>query len=371
MKLRTATIAGVLGILVLAAVAGLVILQSMTSAPSLEKKMNAALQESTQGLYRADFGSTSLDWGSRTFTLDRFRIAPDSLELARLKEAGESPAIEFSFEAESIRCSGIDLNALLRGRIDAASATVESPVSRAFLNRQSPKKKATTHPKRMPHELLTQLPRSVRIDTIVVKNGTMVYSELARDGARPGTISFEAVNAAVYGLISDPQPGFEAPCRIDLRMLLAGEGDTEITLVYDLTSPRLDLSYQGRVGRMPATAFSEILENLEGVRVKTGTHDSTWFSFVVKGDVADGKVQVLYHGLDSEMIRKGTHEQGLSENLATFIGNRFKINDANPADDKKPALVVPVHHERPGPENFFRFLWVIVRQGLYVTMGIQ
>ena len=223
----------------------------------------------------------------------------------------------------------------------------------------------------MPHELLTQMPRSVRIDTIAVKNGSMTYSELARDGARPGTISFEDVNAEVYGLISDPKPGFDAPCRIDLRMLLAGKGATEITLVYDLTSPRLDLSYQGSVGPMPAKAFNEILENLEGVRVNAGHHDSTWFSFDVKGDVADGKVQVLYHGLDSEMIRKGTHEQGLSENLRTFIGNRFKMNEANPPDDKTPALVVPVHHERPGPENFFRFLWVIVRQGLYVTMGIQ
>ena len=134
MKHRTAIIAWVLlGILVLAAVAGLATFQSMTSGPSLEKKMNAALHKSTQGLYRAELGTTSLDWGSRTFTLDGFRIAPDSLELARLKEAGESPAIEFSFEAESIRCSGIDLNALMGGRIHAASATVESPVSRAFL----------------------------------------------------------------------------------------------------------------------------------------------------------------------------------------------------------------------------------------------
>jgi hypothetical protein len=154
-------------------------------------------------------------------------------------------------------------------------------------------------------------------------------------------------------------------------MMLAGEGATDITLDYDLSSPRLDLAYRGRVGRMPARAFNEILVDLEGVRVNSGRLDSTWFEFDVKGDVARGQVQVLYHDLDSEILDKATHERGVSEKLQTFIGNTFKIAPANPKDPRTPAVVVPVERKRPEPENFFRFLWVIVREGLYVTMGIE
>jgi hypothetical protein len=361
-----ATLAGLL--LIVVGVVALGMLRHVTSAPFLEKRSNAALAASTGGLYRVRLGPTSMDLGRKSFAIAGFEVSPDSAAWEERRRSGHEPRTRFSISARTLRLDGVDLASLARGRIAVAAATLESPAAEVFLNRKVPSK-STGERKPMPHELLSKLPRSVRIDTLATKNGSVRYVELAQDGTRPGVMRFENVWATVYGLVSDPEPGFEAPCRIDLRMLLAGEGATDLTLEYDLSSPRLDLKYRGRVGRMPATAFNEILVDLKGVRVNAGQHDSTWFEFDVKGDVAAGKVQVLYHGLDSEIVDKATLERGVSEKLQTFIGNA-KIAEANPKESGAQATIVPVQHERPESENFFRFLWVLVREGLYATMGI-
>ncbi len=340
-----------------------------TSASSIEARLNAHLSESTNGLYRVRLADSSCDLLRRSFVVSKFALAPDSAAWEARRDAGAMPQIRFSIEADALRLDGIDWTEWLRGRVTIATATIEKPVVRFLLNRLAPEK-SPPRPSRMPHELLAELPRALRIDTLAVKNGSLHYSEVARDGARSGTARFEDVWAAVYGLTSDPKPGAAAPCRIDVRMLLQGEGATDLTLEYDLASPRLDLKYRGCVGRMPASAFNEMLVDLEGLRVNAGRLDSTWFDFRVTDDAATGKVQVLYHDLDTEIVDKVTLERGFKERFQTFANNAFRIEASNPRGGGDPAVVVSVRRERTPHENFFRFLWVIVREGLLETLGV-
>lgn len=360
---------GLLALAAIAATAGLGMLHRAASPEALEARLDDGLREKTGGLYRVRLEDTSYDLGQRSFTIGRFRVAPDSLELKRRREARNAPELTFTLEADAIHLHGVDLGALARGGVVARTVTLDALVARVFVSRHQATR-GERRPARMPHQLLAKIPRSIRIDTLAVRRGSVHYSETPRDNYRPGTIRFEDIEAVVYGLANRPRRESEAPCRVDLSMLLAGEGRTEISLVYDLMSPRLDLMYQGTISRMRAAAFNEILVDLEGIRVKGGVLDSTWFEFEVDDGVARGEVQVLYHGLDSEMIDKVTHESGLSHDIATFIGNTFKIRSANPPNGETPAIVVPVRREREKPENFLRFLWLNVRAGLYTTLGI-
>lgn len=344
-------------------------LRRATSAESIEAKLNASLHTSTDGLYRLTLADTSYDLLRKSFVASRFSLAPDSAAWQARREAGTMPEMRCSIEADALRLDGIDLQALARGRVDISMATLEAPILRIFMNRQAPVK-SEPRPASMPHELLRRSPRLVHVDTLTVKNGSVQYSELAVDGARAGTVRFEDIWATIYGLVTDAKPGVETPCRIDLRMLLMGEGRTDLTIEYDLGSEGLDLKYRGRVGRMPASAFNEMLVDLEGLRVKTGRLDSTWFEFDVENDVANGSVQVLYRNLDTEIIDKVTHDQGLKKQFQTFMNSTFRVEGENTQGGDTPALVAAVYRERPARENFFRFLWVIVREGLIESLGV-
>jgi hypothetical protein len=210
----------------------------------------------------------------------------------------------------------------------------------------------------------------VRVDEFVIKNGSVHYSEIAKNGARPGTMRFEEVNVTMRG-ITNQHAAASLPCRVDVHTLLVGVGPTDLTLDYDLAAPQLLLRYRGSIGRMPATNFNEMLVDLDGLRVTSGVLDSTWFDFDVREDRAAGRVQVLYHDLSSEVVDKVTRDSGVGEKLKTFLNNTFVVTSANPPTPDVPALVVPVRQERVPKDNLFRFLWVIVREGVYETLGIR
>src|SRR5262245_16210779 len=366
---RRASIATVT-VLVLAVIAGaaaIATVSRVTAARFVEKRFDERLSVATHGMYRFRLGGTSYDLLRRAFVASDLSILPDSTAWEERRRARTRPGICVSFEAPTVRIRGIDLWSLARGRVWFENFVLEDPVVTVFEDRRIPGE-SPPRPARMPHELLRKIPCPLRVDTLVVEHGRVHYSEIANDGARPGTIRFEDVLATVYDLRTDPRA--DAPCRIDAQLLLAGAAHTDFTLEYDLASPRLDLEYRGRIGRMPATALNEMLVDLEGFRVKSGVLDSTWFDFHVKDDLATGSVQVLYHDLDTELVDKVTLERGTSKKLQTFINNTFRLASANPGSDLAPAIVVPVRRERVPDENLVEFLWVILRIGVTETLGV-
>ena len=353
---------------VIAIVAAFATVSHVIGARFVEKRLDERLSAATHGLYRFRLGGTSYDLRRRAFVASDLRIAPDSTAWEERRRARTLPGIRVSFEAPMVRIRGIDLWSLARGRVAVETVVLEDPVVSVLEDRRRTVPESPPRPARMPHELLRKIPCPLQVDTLVVEDGRVHYSEIAHDGVRPGTIRFEEVLATVYDLMTDSPP--DAPCRIDAQLLLAGAAHTEFTLEYDLASPRLNLEYRGRIGRMPATALNEILVDLEGFRVKSGVLDSTWFDFDVKDDLATGNVQVLYHDLDTELVDKVTLERGTSAKLQTFINNTFRLAAANPGGDLAPAIVVPVRRERLPDENLCEFLWVILRVGVTETLGV-
>jgi hypothetical protein len=135
-------------------------------------------------------------------------------------------------------------------------------------------------------------------------------------------------------------------------------------------APELTIAYLGSVGRMPIAAFNAVLVDLEGIRVTGGTLDTAWFAVDVLDNVARGTLTVRYHDLAPELLDKVTHERSLGDNLRTFIGANFVLQEANPAEPDGVLREGRLVRRRSPEVPLVRFIWETLREGLKETVGL-
>jgi hypothetical protein len=346
---------------VLAAALVELIARSLFGTEALEQRLSRAAASSTGGLYRVDLGAARFSLLGRSFSASEIRFGPDSAVVEERRRSGDAPRRLFAATSPSIHFAGLDPLAMLRGDLVVASVTVTDPRFEISLDRTVPLANPGA-PSTMPHELLRAMGHRLRIDQFVVKQGSVGYHEKDTDGARPGTIRFEEIEAVFRDVTNDPKVQAKQPCTADLRFLLAAKGPMALSLRYDLSSPQLKLDYQGTVGTMDGRALNEL-------RVNAGVLDTTWFDFRVRDGIATGQVQVLYHGLDSEVVDKVTLDRGFSEKYRTFLNNQLKVDDSNPPRAGEPAATISIRRVRTPETGFIKFLWENLQVGVYETLG--
>lgn len=359
-----------LSVVVAATIALFFAMPRLMNTESLETRLDRALAGSADGLYRSKIGAVRFEPLRRSFVVSEVSISPDSLLLAARREKNETPRMRILASASLLRLDGIDFGAWARGRISAKTVTLEDPRLEVHFDRRV-RSKSKGEPATLPHEQFRSMDRAVRFDSVFVKRGDILFSELAVDAARPGTIRFSDLWATARHVTNAFSPRAQAdPCIIDVHAKLADAGRVDATVEYNLNSPTLDLDFRGTVGGMDARAFNEMLVDLKGIRVASGHHDSTWFEFAIKDDVAAGKIQVLYHDLDIQLTNKVTHESDASDKLMSFINNQFKLRDKNPPDDNSPGTVAQVRRPRAPETPLLKFIWETIREGLLETIGV-
>lgn len=358
-----------LGVVVVVAVSAVVLLHHYTSAGYIQGRLTRSIARSTENLYRIRIGSSDVSLIRRSLRVANFELLPDPAQLESRTQNGRSPATQLAFTANSLALEGVDLWALVRGGLVARSAVIDSPRVLVHLDDNVAPRGGPPR-SRMPQELLAAIRQTIRIDTMRVAHGDVVYSELARDGARPGTIRFADLSLTACNITNRRDPKKRPiPAVAQINLLLAGVAPAEIHLAYDLFSPELHITYDGTVGRMDGRALNSILVDLKGYRVTEGRLDSARFQFSVEHDVAVGKMEVLYHDLRVDVVDKNTHKLGLSRLIQSVIHNGVTLRRDNPRNAKTPALSITVRRQRPPDASFLRLLWSNVRYGLLTTLG--
>ena len=344
-------------------------IRHVTGAEYIEKHLAAAIA-SANGVNRVAIGSSKFSLWHASYVAENLEFLPDTLLMAHDTHAGTLTRTRYAVTASSLRVHGIDRWALLRGGIVADSVTIHGARIDVSLDRTAglrpPAKHAT-----LPHVSFQAIDRPIRIGVLRVTDTEIAYSETAKDGGRPGTIRFTDFWATVYNVTNDSsRMTSSTPCTIDVRARIAGAGQLDATFGYDLLSPRLSMTYRGTVARMGTASLNELLVDLEGIRITSGFIDSTSFDFRVSDDVARGKMQILYRGLDVELLDKVTMNRGVVARFQTFMLNETKLSQSNPTNDRTPARTATIRRERTPETPLLKFVWESLREGLLSTIGM-
>jgi hypothetical protein len=269
----------------------------------------------------------------------------------------------------SVFMSGVEFRAAEFGAAirDGASranlVTVDSFAIDVFSDHRVPARVATEQRKFLT-ERFRDMPSHVAIDSVVVFDGMIRYTEHSHDGVYPGQITFEGVTGSIINLSNDPEhTSVSEPLVARAHGMLQGVRPMTAEVSIPILSPTFDMHFTASAGAVDATILNDITVPLEGIEFVSGDVDTLWVDGVVTNSVADGVVNMHYRDLAVRTVDKNSGEQNFGNRLVTVIANLLFVDSQN-APEERDFRVGQINHARRLGDTIWGFLWFSVRSGL-------
>lgn len=292
------------------------------------KDLNYLLPDS---LYRLQADQLVLSSQEPAITLEGFRLLPRYGMYEHAHVVGHQTNWTM-LKAKSIAFSQSDLYELLNGgKIKAAKIEVEEPFLRFFRDKRVPFPESQV--RGLPQMQLLEWDQVVEVDSLTVKNGTIIYLEFAEEGNEPGQLIFSEFNAKAANITNVPSRINANPyASVHAEGLLMEQGSIEVDVVFDLTSKSGNHYVSGVLGPINLEKTNAMLEPTAFVEVKSGNLNEAYFTFEADSLVAIGSMDFLYKDLKVSVLSKtNDSKKGLGKSLETFFANTFIINSNNPS----------------------------------------
>jgi hypothetical protein len=230
--------------------------------------------------------------------------------------------------------------------------------------------------RRSPQQWMADLDQSVSFDSILLREGEVVYRENHPGRPHAGVITFSRLHATavnVHHWEGRRTRGEVMTLTTTSHLQKAGRFDVEFTVPLD--APRFEMAFRGTLGAMPATAFNGFVEAIYPWRIEKGQLSTIKFTAAVKNGVATGTITPIYRDLNVDVTGSGATGilgtggviGSAARGIASLAANVMKVNTNNPDDPDhptKPPQVGVIRHAFTGRESLPGFLWKSIRDGL-------
>ena len=200
-------------------------------------------------------------------------------------------------------------------------------------------------------DLMYNYPGTLNIDSIGILSGNVVYSEHAEKGTEKGSVSFNEIDATLYKITNNTIYKTEkAYFELSANALLMGKGKFNVVIKARLFDNQNTFAVNGSLSEMEALELNPILENNAFLTIISGKINAMDFSISANNTKATGDLQLLYQGLDFDVVNKKTGEStAFVEQIKTMIANII-VMESNPMPDEevRPGII---EYERD-PEKF-------------------
>lgn len=223
---------------------------------------------------------------------------------------------------------------------------------------------------KMIHEIITDLPTRMLIDTITVEEMKVIYEERPdNDAPRAGSIFIEQINATITSFTNFEEKLAENDeLQIKAEGLFMGTGKITLDAVYFVTDPKGKFSLRGNVGPMDLTLVNQMIEPATQVALKNGKINEVFFNIIANDFDGTGEVIAKYENLEIEILDKNfEHNQNVFRRLGAFLANKLVIKSQNPnqrGELKKGA----VYQQRDKTKFIFHYWFQLLLSGLKSTI---
>lgn len=303
------------------------------------------------------------DHSKKMFFVDSASFSP---AIARDSFATRNPyqATYLTVNTGPIRINGIHVNqSATDSTIHVKNIDVNNPVIHSYLDKR-PAFNASKY-KPLPATMLKNISFPFLIDTLSLRNGTSVYSELSNKTLMEGTIKLTRINALLF-----PVKNVHLSTTDTLNIKAEG-------LLMD--SARMALrwkqSYTDSLGGFRMTFWmkptslgflNSALEPLASVRLRSGYLDSLSMRAVGNENLSIGEMNMFYHDLKIRFLKKGSAtKKDLLTGLITFIANNFIIRKQNTSRSGR------IYYPRLKNRSVFNYLVKMTLSGIAGSVGAR
>ena len=323
------------------------------------------LSEKSMKFYEISTTGIDLNITDTVIVVKNFRFVPKHSRKEynrRLKYENDL----FSITTKSVTFNGLSLEELLdiKNGVELNSIVVQSPDIVIYRDKNLPDPPYKYHP--LLAGLIKKIPVPFIADSVLIKDGNLVYAEKQKHTETPGEISFTKLNINIKNVTNNPdrlaKNHFMA---IDIKAKLYGKGDMKARLDIDLASNNESFNARGSLGSIKASAFNKMTKELLLVKITSGEIKSALFNFSADDDVSNGEIIVNYKNLKVNMI-KGKDTTKKAKFMSFIAGGA--LNKNNMPGDKKYRTGI-INFERAKGKGFPNYLWKSVLSGLVSTIA--
>jgi hypothetical protein len=262
---------------------------------------------------------------------------------------------------DSLQGRGVAYRAFLtRGDIEIRALELHGGRLDVLTDRRIPRRQPRRH--RTPQQVAARTRSALRLDTVLVTGGTIVYRERKPETERPGVVVFEQVRATIHDL---DLPSDGEPLRIEASGRLMGEGLLTARASVPLDAPDFRYELSGRLDRMPAKALNQFLAPNESYQFDDGVVEEITFRQAVRGGRAVTSVTPRYRELSVEPTGEGGGVIGsVTRGAKEFLAGAFTVRSRNPDDNGKDLRTGRTVRRYPPERTWLQFIWFALRDGL-------
>lgn len=276
----------------------------------------------------------------------------------------------YSLKLNNIDFYGINLFSYIKKREILAEEMNIADGTLSVFNDNSYPKLLKDKTGRFPHQLLQKINIPITIKKIVLNKLDISYAEFDAKSKQRGRINFNNTSGVISNVTNEQKykklnPIIEA----NLESYLMGQGKLNVGFKFNVTAPKADFSYQGRLLNMDGRQLNYITKPLAMLQIKSCLVRSFAFDIKANNDVATGEIEFVYNDLSLGLMKKHEGGERLKRlGILSLLANAMVIYSDNPSDDGK-FTVAPINYQRQPTASFFSYIWKTLFQGVKYSVG--
>ncbi len=212
--------------------------------------------------------------------------------------------------------------------------------------------------------MVDSIPVPIRVDSIIIKDSNIFYSELAEKKEEAGTVSFNDVNGSITNVTNMPEfqqqhQSFTASIEAKLNR------KADMLLNLDIPYDGSTFNLHATIGGFDLDILNPTIIPLAGIEAKSGTVHKIDVKMNASRTEASNVLTMNYEDLSLELMRDHNHVFH-KKALVSFIANSAVRNHNMP--DHGHYIVADYQSFRNIHRGPFNFMWVSVKEGmLYIV----
>ncbi|WP_305660159.1 hypothetical protein [Daejeonella sp.] len=323
------------------------------------------------GNYNLQFSEFKASTAGRYAYIKGFRLLPkfSEMEFSRRFKFQKN---RYSAHFEDISLNNVDYKLLNRDRrLIASSLTLNKGKMSVFLNRGRPDS-LRDRGVNFPQLALRRFQLDTTIDTVLLKDSHVNYSEYNPDSRRKGTLSFGGINGSIVNLTNDSLNLIKNKFSdVKLTSLLMDRGRLDIAMKFNLPDPAGAFQFSGKLGKLDAEMFNSAIRPLSLIEVKSGFINE--MNFNGRGSIKGvrGSLTCYYNDLKITLLETRENSSRLKrKGIASIFANILIIKDDNPMKGQ-PVRRAAFYYARPEHSSFFNMIWKGFAEALLNTIGFD
>lgn len=310
------------------------------------------------------------DWYDLSFSKAGKSFSIDSFSFHPVKDRDEFVASHkfqtdyMTIKTGKVTVSKFDLDQYLEDSVFlAGNVNIDQPYFTSYRDKRPPFNAGIIKP--LPAKLIQRIPFKISVDTIVINNGTAVYTELNDKTNETAVIPITRMSGDIFPIRNFGLTDTDT-FRIRLNGYLLDSGWIRLRTRESFLDTASGFLITLRMRPHSMLYLNQILPALSSVKLTSGYLDTLTMRAIGKEYLALGEMRMNYHDLKVQFLKNGKEDKRtFLQGLKTFIANSFIIKNEN----KKRVGVV--YFPRWRDRSFINYYIKIAMSGVASSVGAK